>query len=713
MSDLLKPGDMFLEYRLLAVIGEGGMGIVFKAVHEEYDDVVAIKVLSPAHAARKDFAARFRQECKFYPKLKHPHIVRMRRAGVAQVVARLATAKGAQPSPVPVAFIVMDLLEGKTLRRILNRYHRLDYLNTLHVMIQIAEAVRFAHLKGIVHRDLKPENIMVGTVGDEKGWVWLMDFGIAKGGESGVRTEDMPDMGTARYMAPEQVRNIFSAARKSERVHLDHRIDVYAFGVIFYEVITGQHTFINDEDPPTFEETLTGHLLAEPRPIYELVPDCPEHLDDLWLIIQKCIAIDPDERYESFDDVLGDLQALIRNSVPTTHPLGKRIVAEKASDERRAAFGSLPKVPTTKVPADAEPSGREALAPAPPLMPEEQGPSHTADITREEVLSSPAERSVAWAETVPASGADQPTRPEPGARLTAPLVDYVPRANPLPFVPAAAPFVPSVPLLKPALGVRGTVKMERPEIPPASASPSARRPQGTIPMRPAAPMPAVAALNAAPPGNVAFGMAAPSVPTWNAHLSAAAYAPVRPAPVQPIPMPLPTMPAAPRTETAFTVGRVDAHGSRVSPAAVPPFLEHGRSTTSSQPTLSTPSSMTARPRTSRRRLLLAPLLGLVIVLMASTAIFAVVRSQAHPSPAPASPPPLPGPVVAAGPSTAVSEAPPAASPAEVPSDAPTTKPEPTVSASAPRSRAPTSRAPKAAAPRRTPARTPVIPLVVD
>ena len=91
-----------------------------------------------------------------------------------------------------------------------------------------------------------------------------------------ISTEDLPDMGTARYMAPEQARNLFSAAKKGQRAGLDHRVDIYAFGVVIYELITGQHIFIDDDNPPTFEETLAGHLLARPTPVHMLVLDCPE-----------------------------------------------------------------------------------------------------------------------------------------------------------------------------------------------------------------------------------------------------------------------------------------------------------------------------------------------------------------------------------------------------------------------------------------------------
>jgi serine/threonine-protein kinase len=651
---------MFLEYRLLAVLGEGGMGIVFKAVHEEFDDVVAIKVLSPRVANRKDFAARFKQECKVYPKLKHPHIVRMRRAGVAQV--RLPAAGRTHASTMPVAFIVMDLLEGKTLRRILQKYRRLDFLNALHVTIQIADAMRFAHFKQIVHRDLKPENMMVGTIGDEKGYVWVTDFGIATAGADGLSTTDMPDMGTARYMAPEQVRNIFSAGKKGKRRKLDHRIDIYAFGIIFYELLTGRHIFINDDDPPTFEEMLAGHLAAEPIPVHQLVFDCPAVV---WPIIARCLAIQPDERYPSFDEVLDDLRALVRDSVPPMHPLAKRVAAEKERLASKAAFASIPEAPSSGVhrpgaddheqhlaetspaqlsgdepaaaPAEPEPSGREALTPEPPLPAEGRSPPR-ADVAPDPATT-PAVQSEALAPTLPAVATRTETPPhevtlddaetEPRARPTLPLLNYVPKANPLPFVPAAAPFVPSVPLVQPNRGVGFTTKMERPEIPingsPARASHTRVGVGHTTKMQragvPDVAPPGVTCSPSRSPGSrspkiglpvptlspeAAFSLPVPPPPKWgtvglvpDAVREASTYGP------------LPIVPASPVAPSV----RVQTPSSGPEVQVMPSTSIRGR------PTPETPASMTtpAAPP-PRRRLALAPLLGLLIVLAASAGL---------------------------------------------------------------------------------------------
>jgi serine/threonine-protein kinase len=703
MSEFLKPGDRFVEYRLLEVLGEGGMGVVFKALEDRSDDIVAIKVLSPKAAARADFVTRFEEECRFYPKLKHPNIVRMRRTGVAQLPAP-------PPPPPPIPFIVMDLLVGKTLRRILERYHRLDYHNTLLVLIQIAVPMIVVHDRGIVHRDLKPENIMVGTDGDEKGHVWLMDFGIATNLEHGLNTDKMSDVGTARYMAPEQVRNIFSGGKRERRIKVDHRADIYAFGVIAYEVVTGVHHFLNDSDPPPLEEMLAGHLVAEPTAIYKLVPENTAKLEMLWPIIQKCLAINPDERYQSFEEVADDLQALIRQSVPVTHLLGKHAAADRERSARRAAFESL-----AAPPEDSSSSGRTALPPEPPSQ------SGAALVVPRSSLS-PGGGPVLL--TTAYSGGTEEASSADVVRLTEPLLNYVPKAKPLPFVPpAAAPFVPPAP--PPALGVRGTVKMNRPEIPPASpTSPNAtpRVPPATV-VRPLQAMPVSA--------EVSFALPAAAVPTWVPVAAQQHRAMAQPTTAQPGPEPgrMAAGDASPPAQPRFGAPLAQLV---LDPAPTPPekAAEAGALATK-LPRPPTPSNMALQARLSRRQLIAAPLIGLAIVLAASWFIVAVFggglrRAPAHAASgsAPQDVPPSTssatadgGVGTAPGPSAAptVEERSAKDSPVEASaSPAPSSSQAPHV-ASARATQAPmVPKAPKATQqPRRPPVRTPVIPLVIE
>jgi len=311
-NDDLEPGDRFLDYIVKGCLGEGGMGTVYEAVEEFSGSAVAIKCLRGCFTGREDFVLRLKQESKFYSKLRHPNIVRMNRAGI--------TDDGR-------VFIVMERLIGRTLRSILDRTNRLDFLNSVHVLLQIAEAIGAAHEAGIWHRDLKPENVMIGTRGGERGHVWVLDFGIASDGAA--NTDELPRLGTYRYLSPEQVRGLKP----------DGRADIYAFGIIAYEMLTGRHTFLGKRTDATAAEIASGHLFAEaPQPVHELVPDCPE---PLWPILERCLEKDREKRYASFDAVVDDLRALIRSSVPPEHVLAKRVRQENLVAARRTAFDSL------------------------------------------------------------------------------------------------------------------------------------------------------------------------------------------------------------------------------------------------------------------------------------------------------------------------------------------------------------------------------------
>ncbi|WP_437297712.1 protein kinase domain-containing protein [Sorangium sp. So ce426] len=398
--EALKAGDVFLDYRITEVIDAGGMGEVYKAVEDYSEDVVAIKCMLPRHLKREDFARRFRQECKFYPKLKHPNIVRMKKAGV---------------SPDHVAYIVMDYLEGRTLRKLLNKAYRLDFLSAMHVMLQVADAMTFVHSKGIWHRDLKPENIMVGTKADAKGHVWLLDFGIAKFADGGMNTDDLPDVGTVRYISPEQVKMLYTSSRKAERVERarpDGRTDIYAFGAIFYEVLTGKHLFLDDSEPATAEETLTGHLVAAPEPVHEIVPDCPEFV---WPVVARCIAIDREERYPRFDDVARDLRGLLRETVPAGHVLAQRLARERMEAERQAAFAGV------------------ALEDSAPVE-EERGAAGEEET--EEARGKSVEGGMGRGGAAAAKGEEKRGRRVVHVE-TAPLEQFVAPASALPFAPAS------------------------------------------------------------------------------------------------------------------------------------------------------------------------------------------------------------------------------------------------------------------------------------
>ncbi len=204
---------LFPQLEILAFIGKGGMGAVYKARQPALDRIVALKILPPQNGSGPGFAERFNREARALAKLSHPNIVAIHEFG--------------QVNNLP--FFIMEFVDGLNLRQ-LERSGRLASGEALKIIPQICEALQFAHDEGIVHRDIKPENILL----DKKGRVKIADFGIAKimGQEPDVAiTETRHAMGTPHYMAPEQV-------EKPQTV--DHRADIFSLGVVFYEMLTGE-----------------------------------------------------------------------------------------------------------------------------------------------------------------------------------------------------------------------------------------------------------------------------------------------------------------------------------------------------------------------------------------------------------------------------------------------------------------------------------------
>jgi len=280
----LAVGKHLGSYEILALIGVGGMGEVYKARDTRLDRTVAIKIL-PDHVANDaDFRQRFEREARTISSLNHPHICTLYDVG----------------SDNGVEFLVMELLEGETLAQRLAK-GALPLPQVLRYAIEIAEALDRAHRQGVTHRDLKPGNVMVTKAGAK-----LLDFGLAKlkptspvqlsGAAATARdpfTASGTILGTLQYMAPEQVEG--NAA--------DHRADIFAFGAIVYEMATGKKAFEGGS-----QASLIGAILKdEPRPISTLQPLSPPGFDSL---IATCLAKDPDERWQSAADVARQLRLL-------------------------------------------------------------------------------------------------------------------------------------------------------------------------------------------------------------------------------------------------------------------------------------------------------------------------------------------------------------------------------------------------------------------
>lgn len=279
----LKIGERLNHYEILSYIGAGGMGEIYLAEDTRLDRRVAVKILNEKFSRDEPNLRRFIREAKAASALNHPNILVVHEIGEAGAVH----------------YIVSELVEGKTLRGILNQ-SALELPEILDISIQIASALTAAHASGIVHRDIKPENVMVRPDGYAK----VLDFGLAKLVEqkpigleqSTVRqneTEKGVILGTVNYMSPEQ----------AQGARVDARSDVFSFGAVLYEMIAGRTPFGAD----SMSETLANLINAEPLPLSRFAVNVP---GEFQRIVSKMLKKDKDERYQTMKDILTDLKSL-------------------------------------------------------------------------------------------------------------------------------------------------------------------------------------------------------------------------------------------------------------------------------------------------------------------------------------------------------------------------------------------------------------------
>jgi eukaryotic-like serine/threonine-protein kinase len=308
MSSLV--GQSLGNYRVLARLGEGGMGEVYRARDDRLDREVAIKVLHPAVAAHPERLKRFEQEARALAALNDPNIL---------AIYEIGTQDG---SP----YLVSELLEGETLRsRLLPG--ALPFQRAIEYATQIVRGLMAAHEKRIVHRDLKPENIFITTDGRVK----ILDFGLAKlaepeqaagsGSDATLLTSTGVILGTVGYMSPEQVRGLA----------IDYRSDIFSFGVILYEMLTGKRAFRG----PTDADTISAILKEDPGNLWELSPNAPPATAH---IIRHCLEKRPEDRFQSARDLLFDLSTLSSLTGAPTVPLRHE---EKEPRSNRWLWGAL------------------------------------------------------------------------------------------------------------------------------------------------------------------------------------------------------------------------------------------------------------------------------------------------------------------------------------------------------------------------------------
>lgn len=304
-------------YLITKMIGKGGMSTVYQARHQLTNKIVAVKMLNVDLLSDTKSFRRFHLEAKAASALNHNNVVAVHDFG--------STADG-------VPYLVMDYLEGKDLKEIIKETHGLPTQQAIRIFVQCCDALSAAHDQGVVHRDLKPSNIMLTAQGDQTDVVKIVDLGIAKVmPTSGV--EALSDLthtgevfGSPTYMSPEQ----------SKGAQIDHRSDIYSFGCVMYETLTGVPPFTGSNTL----EVLSKHLTEQPVPI-ALANSKVEHAELFDAIVLRCLAKDPSERFQSMREVKEAIEVLKTATATSPFPAATRRSAAVAKPLIAIAAGVL------------------------------------------------------------------------------------------------------------------------------------------------------------------------------------------------------------------------------------------------------------------------------------------------------------------------------------------------------------------------------------
>jgi len=309
-------------YEVRELIGRGGMAEVYIGYDNRLSRTVAIKVLRSDLARDPTFQARFRREAQSAASLNHPAIVSVYDTGEDDVV----TASG-QPAHVP--YIVMEYVEGHTVRSLLSDGTAVPIDEAVEIVIGVLSALAYSHREGIVHRDIKPGNVMLTPTGQVK----VMDFGIARAmaDSAATMTQTHAVVGTAQYLSPEQARGEV----------VDARSDIYSTGCLLYELLTGQPPFSGDSAVAVAYQ----HVRETPKPPSEVAADIPEALDR---IVLKALAKDREERYPDAAAMRSDLEAAMRGGAVSA-PAVSSWAAAAAAGEKTSVLGT-PATPTRAIP---------------------------------------------------------------------------------------------------------------------------------------------------------------------------------------------------------------------------------------------------------------------------------------------------------------------------------------------------------------------------
>jgi serine/threonine-protein kinase len=312
----VRPKDPFIgreilggQFQVLEKIGTGGMGSVYKASQPAVNRMVAIKILHPKLAGRKDLTSRFRREARAMSQLTHPNTVKVFMYGELEDDGSL--------------YIVMEMLEGKNLNQTVRKEGPLPPERAIPVLIQVCGALQEAHDLGIVHRDLKPENIFLSRQGGIADYPKVLDFGLAKVTErqmqpdSVILTQEGMVFGTPEFMSPEQ----------AQGKTLDARSDIYSLAVILYEVLTGKLPF----SARTPMEYIQKHVMEPAIPLNQRVPE-RKFAPGLEQALARALAKKPDDRYQSaadFGEALRPFGGAAAQAMPPIRIMGPQVVVER------------------------------------------------------------------------------------------------------------------------------------------------------------------------------------------------------------------------------------------------------------------------------------------------------------------------------------------------------------------------------------------------
>ncbi|MCA9643023.1 MAG: protein kinase, partial [Myxococcales bacterium] len=323
MSRRPQAGDVIRgKYRIIRLIGDGGMGTVYEAKHEVLGTPVALKFLHPELAKRPGLVSRFLQEAKVSASIQSPHVTRV--TDVDQ------TEDGA-------AFIVMELLSGEPLQAVLDREHKLSRDRAIDFALQMLSGLEAAHALGVVHRDLKPDNVFITRTSGGP-LLRLLDFGIAKLRETNEYKKGLTRpgaiMGTPEYMAPEQA---YSADQ------VDHRADIYSMGAMLYEMLAGQRPANGEDAHMIISQVTTGRV----KRITEYDQTIPEPLAE---VIHRAMAPRPEDRFASATEMrlalaryAGELSHAGRLAATPAPPSGDYPPTEKDGGPPPASKSTVPK----------------------------------------------------------------------------------------------------------------------------------------------------------------------------------------------------------------------------------------------------------------------------------------------------------------------------------------------------------------------------------